>query len=171
MASLMPPARTIEERASAAKSPTLKVLAVIDGTERTGRIVDYALGLRSRAHGLQLVVLGVVPQPATGRLRGYGTFKQAEVYGGLIDTMRQRAVSAVARRLDQENVAHIDRIEVGDPVATILRVGREEDADLIVLGDGPAGVVQRILPAIGLSVATVTSQVVQLTTVPVVVVK
>jgi nucleotide-binding universal stress UspA family protein len=161
----------IEQQPSMAKSSDLKVLAVIDGTERTGRIVDYVVGLRSRGHGLQVVVLGVVPEPATGRLRGYGTFKQAEVYRGLIDTMRQRAVSAVARRLDQENVPHIDRIEVGDPAATILRVAREEDADLILLGDGPAGVVQRILPAIGLSVATVTSQVVRLTTVPVVVVK
>ncbi len=45
-----------------------------------------------------------------------------EVYGALKDAMRQRAVSAVARRLDQEKIAHVDRVEVGDPVATILRV-------------------------------------------------
>ena len=171
MVSLRSPTRAIEERTSEATAPGLKVLAVIDGSERTGRIVDYARGLKSRGHGLQVVVLGVVPEPATGRLRGYGSFKQAEVYGGLKETMRQRAVSAVARRLDQEKIAHVDRVEVGDPVATILRVAREEDADLILLGDGPPGVVQRMLPAIGLSVATVTNQVVQLATVPVVVVK
>jgi nucleotide-binding universal stress UspA family protein len=161
----------IEERASEAKSPSLKVLAVIDGTERTGRIIDYALGLKSLGHGFQVVVLGVVPEPATGRLRGYGTFKKAEIYGGLIDTMRQRAVSAVARRLDQEKIAHVDRVEVGDPAATVLRVAQEEDADLILLGDGPPNVVQRMLPAIGLSVATVANQVVQRATIPVVVVK
>ena len=163
--------RAIEERTLEVASPGLKVLAVIDGTERTGRIIDYALGLKSRGQGFQVVVLGVVPEPATGRLRGYGTFKQAEIYGGLIDTMRQRAVSAVARRLDQENIAHVDRVEVGDPAATILRVALEEDADLILLGDGPPNVVQRMLPAIGLSLATVTGHVVQLATVPVVVVK
>jgi nucleotide-binding universal stress UspA family protein len=171
MVSLTSPTRTIEQRTSEAASPGLKVLAVIDGTERTGRIIDYAIGLKSRSRGLQVVVLGVVQEPATGRLRGYGTFKQAEIYGGLIDTMRQRAVSAVARRLDQEKIAHVDRVEVGDAVATILRVAREEDADLILLGDGPPGVVQRMLTAIGLSLATVTSQIVQLATVPVVVVK
>ena len=163
--------RAIEERTLEVASPGLKVLAVIDGTERTGRIIDYALGLKSRGQGFQVVVLGVVPEPATGRLRGYGTFKQAEIYGGLIDTMRQRAVSAVARRLDQENIAHVDRVEVGDPAATILRVALEEDADLILLGDGPPDVVQRMLRAIGLSLASVTGQVVQLATVPVVVVK
>jgi nucleotide-binding universal stress UspA family protein len=85
--------------------------------------------------------------------------------------MRQRAVSAVARRLDQEKIPHVDRIEVGDPAATILRVAMEENVDLILLGDSPPGVVQRMLPAIGLSLATVANQVVQLATVPVVVVK
>ena len=114
---------------------------------------------------------GAVRFSATGRLRGYGSFKQADVHDRLKDTMRQRAVSAVARRLDQESIAHIDRVEVGEPVATILRVAREENADLILLGDGPPGIVQRLLPAIGLSVATVASRVVQLATVPVVVVK
>jgi nucleotide-binding universal stress UspA family protein len=149
----------------------LKVLAVIDGTERAGRIVDYAIGLKRRSPKLQVVVLGVVQEPATGRLRGYGTFKRAEIYGALIDTMRERAVSAVARRLDHEKVAHIDRIEVGDPADTILRVASEEDADLILLGDKPPNVLQRLLPEIGLSLATVTSQVVQKATVPVVVLK
>ena len=116
-------------------------------------------------------MLGVVPEPATGRLRGYGTFKQAEVFGGLKDTMRRRAVSAVARRLNQEKIAHVDRIEVGNPVATVLRVAEEEDADLILLGAGRPTLVQRMLPAIGLLLATVANQVVQLATVPVVVVK
>lgn len=171
MVSLSSPTRTIEHRTAKAAAPSLKVLAVIDGTERTGRIVNYALGLKSRSSGLQVVVLGVAQEPATGRLRGYGTFKQAEIYGGLIETMRQRAVSAVARRLDQEKIAHTDRVEVGDPAATILRVAREEEVDLILLGDGPPGVVQRMLPSIGLSIATVTSQVVQLADVPVVVLK
>jgi nucleotide-binding universal stress UspA family protein len=162
---------TIEQRAFEAKSPNLKVLAVIDGTERTGRIIDYALGLKSRGRGLQVVVLGVVPAPATGRLRGYGSFKQGQVYAGLKNSMRQRAVSAVARRLDQGKILHADRVEIGDPVSTILRVAQEEDADVILLGDGPPGILQRMLPAIGLSLATVASQVVQLATVPVVVVK
>lgn len=171
MVSFTSPTRTIEQRTSQTASPSLKVLAVIDGTERTGRIIEYALGLKSLGHGLQVVVLGVVQEPATGRLRGYGTFKQAEVYRRLTDTMRQRAVSAVAHRLDQENITHIDRIEIGDPAATILRVAHEEDANLILLADGTPGLLQRALSAIGLSVATVTSQVVQLADVPIVVVK
>lgn len=163
--------RAVEQQTSRPIDAGLRILAVIDGSERSGRIVDYALGLKKMAHGLRVVVLGVVPEPATGRLRGYGTFMQAEVYKGLIDNMRQRAVSAVARRLDQEGISHIDRVEVGDPVTTILRVAREERADQILLGEGPAGVAQRILPAIGLALATVTNRVVQRAKVPVVIVK
>jgi nucleotide-binding universal stress UspA family protein len=170
MVSLTSPTRAVEERT--VHSPGLKVLAVIDGSERTGRIIDFARSLRSGVHEqLQVVVLGVVPEPPTGRLRGYGTFKQAQVYGGLKDAMRQRAVSAVARRLNQEKIAHVDRVEVGDPVATILRVALDEDVDLILLGDGPQSLVQRMLPTIGLSIATVVHQVIQRATVPVVVVK
>ena len=171
MVSLTSPANTIEQRTAEVAEPRLKVLAVIDGTERAGRIIEYVAGLQSQGKGLHVVVLGVVQEPATGRLRGYGTFKQAQVYRGLIDTMRRRAVFAAARRLDQERIAHVNRVEVGDPAATILRVAQEEGVDLILLGDGPPGVVQRMLPSIGLSLATVTSQVVQLADVPVVVVK
>jgi nucleotide-binding universal stress UspA family protein len=171
MVSLTSSVRASEGRTTEVTSPALKVLAVIDGSERAGRIIDFARGLRSGGHGLQVVVLGVVREPATGRLRGYGTFKQAQVYDRLKDTMRQRAVAAVARRLDQEKIAHVDRVEVGDPVTTILRMALDEGADLILLGDGPPGVVQRILPTIGLSVATVTNQVIERATVPVVVVK
>jgi nucleotide-binding universal stress UspA family protein len=161
----------IKQRTAEAASRALKVLAVIDGTERTGRIIDYALRLKGYGQSLQLVLLGVVPEPPTDRLRGYGTFKQAKIHGWLKEDMRQRAVSAVARRLDQEKIAHVDRVEVGDPTATILRVAREEGAELILIGDAPPSIVQRILPAIGLSIATITSQVVQRATVPVVVLK
>ena len=161
----------IEQRTAEAASRDLKVLAVIDGTERTGRIINYALSLKGYGHTLQVVLLGVVPEPPTDRLRGYGTFKQAEVHGWLKENMRQRAVSTVGRRLDQEKISHVDRVEVGDPTATILRVAREEGADLILIGDVPPSIVQRILPAIGLSIATITSQVVQRATVPVVVLK
>jgi nucleotide-binding universal stress UspA family protein len=171
MISLTSPTHVVEKPTSDFNSPGLTLLAVIDGSERTGRIIDYVRTLKGRGHGLKVVVLGTIPEPATGRLRGYGSFKQVEVYGRLKELMRQRAVSAVARRLDQEKIPHVDRIEVGDPAATILRVAMEENVDLILLGDSPPGVVQRMLPAIGLSLATVANQVVQLATVPVVVVK
>ena len=69
-------------------------------------------------------------------------------------------------------IVHKDRIEVGDPARTILRVADEEACDLVLLGEAPASGLQRWLPrAMGLSVVTVASEVTQLAPVPVVIVK
>jgi len=172
MASMQPQQRSASERNADAKPQPLKVLAVIDGSERTGRIIEYALGLAKDGRPFELVLLGVVRQPPDGRLRGYGSFKRAEIHARLKQVIGQRAVGAAARRFDQAGIAHTDRIEVGDPVETILRVANEEGCDLLVIGDAPASAVTRWLPkVIGLSLATVAGQVIQQAAVPVVVVK
>ncbi len=172
MASMQPQEHSAFRRTANAKLQPHKVLAIIDGSERTGRIIEYALTLAQGGRPLELVLLGVVREPPDGRLRGYGSFKRDAIHARLKEVVGQRAVSAAARRFDQEGISHRDRIEIGDPVETILRVAREEGATMILLGDAPAGTVRRWLPkAIGLSLATVANQVVQLATVPVVVVK
>jgi nucleotide-binding universal stress UspA family protein len=160
------------QRTTNANSRPLRALAVIDGTERTGRVIDYALGLAKDGRPIEVVLLGVVRKPPDGRLRGYGSFKRDVIHVHLKDVLGQRAVGAAARRFDQAGIAHTDRIEVGDPVETVLRVANEEGCDLLVIGDAPAGAVTRWLPKIiGLSLATVAGQVIQQAAVPVVVVK
>lgn len=166
-----PEQRTIRQLANPAPTP-LKVLAVIDGSEQTGRVIEYALSLGENARPLNVVLLGIIRQPPDGRLRGYGSFKRAEIYAGLKERMEQRAVGAAARRFDQAKIPHKDRIEIGDAVQTVLRVAGEERAAIILIGDAPPGVIQRWLPkAIGLSPATTAVQVTQQATIPVVVVK
>jgi nucleotide-binding universal stress UspA family protein len=149
-----------------------KLLVVVDGSERAGRVIEYALGLAPNGKQREIVLLGVVRQPDDARLRGYGSFKRDQINAHLKDALGRRSMSAAARRFDQAGVAHKDRMEVGDPVETILRVANEEGCDLILVADAPAGVVQRWLPkAVGLSVATIAGQVAQQAVVPVVVVK
>jgi nucleotide-binding universal stress UspA family protein len=114
----------------------------------------------------------VVRKPADGRLRGNGSFKREEVHARLKEAMQERAVGSAARRFDQAQIAHKDRIEIGEPVDTILRIAREEGADIILVGHGPAGAVRRWLPkAIGLALATTAGQVAEQAEMPVVVVK
>ena len=149
-----------------------KVLVVIDGSERTGRVIEYALSFAQDGRGVEAVLLGVVPEPADGRLRGYGSFKREEIHARLKYDIGQRAIAAAARRFDQAGVSYKDRVEIGDPADTILRVAGEEGCDVVLVGDAPAGMFRRWLPkAIGLSVTTVASQVAQLAAVPVVVAK
>jgi nucleotide-binding universal stress UspA family protein len=145
------------------------LLVVIDGSERTGRVLELALGLARKGLAIEAILLGVVTDPPDGRLRGYGSFKLKEVHARLQDLMSTRAVSTVARRFDAAGIVHEDRIEVGDPARTILRVADEEACDLVLIADAPAGAFRRWLPqAIGLSVATVAGRVAQLASVPVV---
>lgn len=172
MASLRSQEHPTVQRTATANLGSPTVLVVIDGSERTGRVIEYAVSLAQGGRGLEVVVLGVVPEPPDGRLRGYGSFKRDEIHARLKDAIGQRAVAAAARRFDQAGVSHRERIEVGDPAETILRVAGEEGCDVVLLGDSPAGAFRRWLPkVIGLTVATVASQVAQLAAVPVVVVK
>jgi nucleotide-binding universal stress UspA family protein len=170
--SMMPQEReTGPETASPSRRP-LRVLAVIDGSERTNRVLDFVVKLASDGSGVEAILLGLVSKPPDGRLRGYGSFKREEIYARLKDLMGKRAVAAAARRFQQAGVTHQDRIEVGEAAETILRVAEEETCDIVLLGEAPPGTLGRLLPKVtGLSVATVANEVVQLARVPVVVVK
>jgi nucleotide-binding universal stress UspA family protein len=166
-----PEQRTVGQLANPASTP-LKVLAVIDGSEQAGRVVEYALSLGESARPLDVVLLGIIRHPPDGRLRGYGSFKRAEIHAGLKERLEQRAVGAAARRFDQAKIPHKDRIEIGEAVETVLRVADEEGVAVILIGEAPPGVFRRWLPkAIGLSPATTAVQVTQHATIPVVVVK
>lgn len=172
MTSLQSNGQTELQRTSGAKGRPAKLLVVVDGSERAGRVIEYALGLVPNGKQREIVLLGVVRQSDNARLRGYGSFKRDQINAHLKDALGRRSMSAAGRRFDLADVAHKDRIEVGDPVETILRVANEEGCDLILVADAPAGAVKRWLPkAIGLLVATVAGQVAQQAVVPVVVVR
>ena len=150
----------------------LKVLAVIDGSERTGRVLDYLRGLVLRGAKLETVLLNVQPKPEEGRLRGYGSFNRHVIHDRLINDLGRRVVSSAGRHLGQPGIVHKERIEIGDAAATILRVAQEERCDLILLGEAHPGAVRRWLAkATGVALGSIGSQIVQLANMPVVVVK
>lgn len=172
MASLQAQEHSTVQRTAGAKLGSTKILVVIDGSERTGRVIEYVLGLAQNVRDVEVVLLGVVPEPPDGRLRGYGSFKRDEIHARLKDVLGERAVMTAARRFDQAGVSHGDRIEVGNPAETVVRVATEERCDLIVLGAAPLAAFQRwLLQAMRVSVATVAREVVELAAIPVLVVK
>ena len=157
---------------AATKSPALCVLAVIDGSERTGRLVEYIKNLASPERPIRVVLLNVQPEPMNGRLRGYGSFKREEIKARLLDELGRRSVTAAGRVLSHANVERKHRVEIGDAVATILRVVDEESCDLIVISDAATSPLQRWFQRkTGLLVATRAGQVAQLAKLPVVIVK
>ncbi|MBI4274149.1 MAG: universal stress protein [Rhizobiales bacterium] len=107
-------------------------------------------------------------KPASSR----GSFKHDEIHDRLVDDLGKPIITSVGRTLDQGGIAHKDRIELGEPVQTIIRCANEERCNLIVVSEPRAGVIRRWLArTAGLSFGSVASNVVQLAEVPVIVVK
>jgi nucleotide-binding universal stress UspA family protein len=158
--------------ASPANSSPLRVLAVVDGTECTGRVTKYLLDLKSRNDAVEVVLLNVQPQPEVGRLRGYGSFRRNEIDDRLINDLGKRVVASAARHLDAASIAHKDRIELGDPVETIVRCADEEKSDLIVLAEPKPNVVRQwLMRTTGLVLHSVASVVIHFAKAPVLVAK
>jgi nucleotide-binding universal stress UspA family protein len=157
-----------KERANDARS--LRILAVVDGTECTGRVMNYLLGLQSLGIAFDVVLVNTQPQPEDWRLRGYGWFKREEIRERIINDLARPAITSAGRQLDGFGIAHKDRIELGEASDTILRCARDEACDLIVIGEPRPGRLHRwLLQTFGVSIGSVATVVVACAHVPVVV--
>jgi Universal stress protein family len=135
-------------------------------------LVDQARLLASDKRPIEVVLLNVQPEPTDGRLRGYGSFKRAEIKTRLTDCLGRRAVTAAGRVLSRAGIEHVQRVEIGDTVETVLRVAHEEHCGLIVVGNPVPGRVQKWLQrSLGLLLPTLGCKIAQLSEVPVFVVK
>ena len=163
------PARERDSRTG--RGATLRVLAVVDGSERSGRVMKCLIGLYVGRGPIEVVLLNVQPKPQDWRLRGYGWFQRQAIHDRLINELGQRVIASAARHLDSAGVGHKDRIELGEPGETILRCAREEDCDVIVLAEARPGPIGGwLLRTLRMSVGSFGSVVVHLAGVPVVVV-
>jgi nucleotide-binding universal stress UspA family protein len=159
-------------RAASSKRRVRKILAAVDGSERTNRIVDYLLALAENDEPVEIIVLNTQPEPDVWRLRGYGSFKRQEIYDRLVNDLGNPVVASVGRKLDQVGIAHKDRVEVGDVVETIIRCAGEQDCDVIVISEPRAGLVRQWLArTAGLVFGSIAGRLVQLTETPVLVMK
>lgn len=147
-----------------------KILAAVDGSERTNRVVDYLLSLAKKNAALNVVVLNVQNEPEKWRLRGYETFKRDEIVDRLTSDVGGPIVRGVGRRLRKAGISHNTRVEIGEPVEIIIRCAAEEGCDLIVVGEPRPGAVRRWLTqAAGITLGSVAGDVVQLAETPIVV--
>jgi nucleotide-binding universal stress UspA family protein len=150
----------------------LRILVVVDGTERTTALLHWVAVLAPHHPEAEAVVLNVQPVPATGRLRGYGSFKREQIRGRLMDDIGKRIVAAAGRRLDQAGMRYTSRIEFGRVAATALRCAREEGCGLIAIGEPAPGDFRRWLARVtSLVIGSAAGRIVQLAEVPVVVVR
>jgi nucleotide-binding universal stress UspA family protein len=150
----------------------LRILAVVDGSERTGGVVQYLLGLSAKLGEIEVVLLNIQPKPEEWRMRGYGWFQREAIHDRLTNDLGRRIVRSSGRHLEAAGIAYKDRVELGDRTDVIVRNVREENCDLVVVPEPQPGSVRRWLMRVArLPIGSVASVVVQLVAVPVVVVR
>ena len=156
------------ERTSVGKQ---KVLAVVDGSERTGRVLEHLLKLAANGLQMNVVVLNVQPAPEDWRLRGYISFKADEIWDRLVNDLGTPVVKGVARRLADAGIAHSEVVELGSFTESILKCQAEADCDWIVVSDRHPYALRRLaLRLFGMSLSEA-CELAQLAKVPVVIVK
>lgn len=111
-----------------------RFLVVVDGSERTNRIVSHVAAMAPAQRPIEAVVLNVQTKRDDARLRGYQTFKQQDIDDRLVNELGRPIVNSASRRLDKAGIRTLSRIEIGDPVLTVLQCAKEEDCDAIVIG-------------------------------------
>jgi nucleotide-binding universal stress UspA family protein len=159
------------QRATRAKAG-LRVLVVVDGSERANSVVDYVTGLTKDGGAVEAVVLNVQTLSGTSRLRGYDSFRQDEIRDRLTADLGMPIVNDAGRRLQKAGITFTARVEVGDPVETIVRCATAEHCDLIVIGESRPGPVRRWLARhAGIAFGSLATGVAQLSDVPVVIAK
>lgn len=166
------PRRNGREQQRAKVKNTIRVLAAVHGSERSNGVVDYLATLAKSGGAIEVIVLNVQPLSESFRLRGYGSFKQDEIRDRLITDLGKPIVDGVERRLKKAGIGATARVEIGEPIETILRSAAAERCNLIVIGHPNAGPLRRwIAQHAGISFGSIATSLVQLAPVPVVVAK
>jgi nucleotide-binding universal stress UspA family protein len=142
-----------------------KILVTTDGSDPAKHALDFGAGLAER-DGAELVVLTVVPSvPFYFEEEG-----EISYYPQLIDDLDQfhkKLLSEVIQDLqtDHDGLKVSTILRKGNPARNIVEAARDEDVDLIVIGNrGTGGLISWMLGSTSRSVA-------EACTVPVLIVK
>lgn len=132
--------------ARARAASRLRLLAVVDGTESTNRIVDFITAYSEGRSTTEAVVLNVQSKRLDARLRGYQDFKQDEIDDRLINELALPILNGVSGRLEKAGIRCSSKAEIGDPVTTILRCAAENACNVILVGAQPPKRIEGWLP-------------------------
>lgn len=158
----------IRQSAGNVQAIRLRVLAVLDGSERSEAVIDYLQQLAQRGARLEVVLLNIQPRPSAWQTRGVPEGSPRERLGSY---RGKRVVHSVRQRLDSAGITATERVEVGDEALTIIRCAAEISADQIVMPVSPVGPARRWMARlIRMLIANVATEVAQLSPVPVVMV-
>lgn len=140
----------------------LKLLVPVDGSEHSGRTVDYLIeAVKRLKEGAEIHLLNVqhpFPSHAASHI-GHGKVQEYHREQGLA------VLEAARRKLDAAKLAYHYHIGVGDEAETIVKYARDKGCDQIFMGTRGMGSVSNLL------LGSVATKVIHLSPVPVLLVK
>lgn len=107
-----------------------RLLAVVDGSESSRRVLDYVIGYAASVGPVEAVVLNVRTD-SPGASHDFANWPPLEIAS-------KRIIKSATRRLNHLGIVHKSRVEAGDPAQTIARCAHEERCDMIILDDSQA---------------------------------
>ncbi|MFO8059411.1 MAG: universal stress protein [Bacillota bacterium] len=128
------------------------VVVCVDGSESSWKAVEFARAFCSSFSSERLIAVHVIPTAAV--LGGFMIDEDADMMGArFLEALEEQGKELVSRLEEQLPVAGV-QIEVqvrrGNPASEIVNLAREQDADLIVLGNrGLTGIASVLLGSVG----------------------
>ncbi len=142
-------------------SPDVIVTAT-DGSEQSLRAANAAAAL-ARTNDAQLFIVTVV-RPPEGWWGIVGAPPPAESLGNALADAQRAVLEKTVDAIDLTGVRYDTVEEVGEPASQLASFAQANDADLVVIGQRGAGLVERIV------VGSVADRLVHIATMPVLVV-
>lgn len=141
----------------------LKVLLPVDGSECSGRAVDFVINkMHAREGQVEVHVLTVhAPIPYARAVSVIGSDKVNQYY----QEEGAQTLKPSCDKFDAAKIACIQHVIVGDPAQAIVRYAKEKHIDQIVIGTHGRGNIGNLV------LGSVASKVVHLADVPVLLVK
>jgi nucleotide-binding universal stress UspA family protein len=140
-----------------------KILVAVDGSENAIRAVDFVLRLAQNSREtLEVHVLNVQPPVTFGDIKKYVGQEALNAY---YHDEGAKALATVRQQLDKSSVAHNYHIGVGKVAETIANYAHEHGCTQIVMGTRGLGAIS------GIVMGSVATKVINLTDVPLTLVK
>lgn len=119
------------------------IVVATDGSEQSMRAADVAAAI-ARNNSAKLFILTVV-RPPEGWWGIVGSPPPAEALGAALADAQKAVLTQTVDATDLEGVEYESVEEIGDPADQLVNFARANKADLLVIGQRGAGLVERIV--------------------------
>lgn len=142
----MTSSRPVDFQAVGNHAARQRLLAVVDGSERTNRIVDFIIAYGHGRSLTEVVILNVQTKRDDARLRGYQSFKEAEVNDRILNELAYPIVNSVSKRLQAAGITCLSKVAIGEPFAVITSCAAENQCNVIVVANRSTTGIGRLIP-------------------------